>query len=357
MNQARLNRVIANMERQNLSQIVVTSTSSVYYLTGIHVEPMERMLALYIRTDGLCTLYANELFAIPSQLDLPIKLHTDCDDPAAMLADDLKPGSLGIDKSWPSHFLIRILERRGDITPVLGSDPVDQARMCKDADEIAAMRHASAINDMVMGWTIQAIREGCTETELADLVDRLFKENGANHSGEGQLVCFGPNGADPHHGPNSTVLREGDSVVMDIFTPIGRYWCDMTRTVFFRSVSEEGRKVYEAVKAANLAAEAMIRPGVLMREIDAAARKVITEAGYGPYFTHRLGHGCGLDCHEPPDNSSSCGVRTQPGMVFSVEPGIYLPGRLGVRIEDLVLVTEEGCQVLNAYPKDLRVVG
>ena len=228
--------------------------------------------------------------------------------------------------------------------------------MCKDAAEIDAMRRASKINDQVMAATIQAIHAGATENELAGLVEKLFKDHGADRSSEGQLVCFGPNGADPHHGPNDTVLKRGDSVVMDIFIPIQRYWCDMTRTVFFGAVSEEGRKVYETVRAANEAAEAMIRPGIPMRDIDAAARKVITDAGYGPYFTHRLGHGCGLECHEPPDNSSACEVLTRPGMVFSVEPGIYLPGKLGVRVEDLVLVTETGCEVLNAYPKDLLVV-
>ena len=332
MNKTRLSRVIANMEAQSLEQIVVTSTSSVYYLTGIHVEPMERMLALYIHTSGRCVLYANELFAIPPQEDLELLLHTDSDDPAALLAAGVAPGRLG-------------------------SAPVDEARMIKDEAEIAAMRRASRINDQVVGQAIAALHAGASETEIADLVERLFREKGANRSSEGQLVCFGPNGADPHHGPDGTRLREGDSVVLDIFIPIGRYWCDMTRTVFFRSASEEGRRVYETVKAANLAAEAVIRPGMPMREIDRAARRVIEEAGYGPHFTHRLGHGCGLDCHEPPDNSSACGVLTRPGMVFSVEPGIYLTGKLGVRIEDLVLVTEDGCEVLNAYPKELQVVG
>ena len=357
MNKTRLSRVIANMEAQSLEQIVVTSTSSVYYLTGIHVEPMERMLALYIHTSGRCVLYANELFAIPPQEDLELLLHTDSDDPAALLAAGVASGRLGIDKSWPSKFLIRVLEARPDVAPVLGSAPVDEARMIKDEAEIAAMRRASRINDQVVGQAIAALHAGASETEIADLVERLFQEKGANRSSEGQLVCFGPNGADPHHGPDGTRLREGDSVVLDIFIPIGRYWCDMTRTVFFRSASEEGRRVYETVKAANLAAEAVIRPGMPMREIDRAARRVIEEAGYGPHFTHRLGHGCGLDCHEPPDNSAACGVLTRPGMVFSVEPGIYLPGKLGVRIEDLVLVTEEGCEVLNAYPKELQVVG
>ena len=243
MDQTRLARVAANMAAQGLEQIVVTATASVYYLTGIYVEPMERMLALLIRDDGSCTLYANELFAIPPQPGLPMKLHTDSDDPAAILAADLKPGKLGVDKSWPSKFLIGILSRRSDIVPVLGSAPVDDARMCKDAAEIDAMRRASRINDQVMAAAIQAIHAGATENELAGLVEKRFKDHGADRSSEGQLVCFGPNGADPHHGPNNTVIKRGDSVVMDIFIPIGRYWCDMTRTVFFGGVSEEGRRV------------------------------------------------------------------------------------------------------------------
>ena len=217
------------------------------------------------------------------------------------------------------------------------------------------MIRSSAVNDQVVHAAISALREGVRENELAALVNRECLARGADCEGT-QLVCFGPNGADPHHAPNGTVLRDGDSVVLDIFIPIRRYWCDMTRTVFFRSVSDEGRRVYETVKAANLAAEAVIRPGVPMKDIDRAARKLIEDAGYGPFFTHRLGHGCGLDCHEPPDNSASSPAVAEPGMVFSVEPGIYLPGKLGVRIEDLVLVTEDGCEVLNHASKELRVV-
>lgn len=261
-----------------------------------------------------------------------------------------------MDKAWPSKFLIALLAARPDVTPVLGSAPVDDARKYKDADEISAMRRASQINDQVVEAAIAAVRAGAVESELAAYVEGLYRQHGADRSGEGQLVCFGPNGADPHHAPNGTVLRDGDSVVLDIFIPIRRYWCDMTRTVFFRSVSDEGRRVYETVKAANLAAEAVIRPGVPMKDIDRAARKLIEDAGYGPFFTHRLGHGCGLDCHEPPDNSASSPAVAEPGMVFSVEPGIYLPGKLGVRIEDLVLVTEDGCEVLNHASKELRVV-
>ena len=259
MNQARLARVLRNMERDGLTQIVISSTASVYYLTGYWVEPMERMLALYIRADGTCRLFANALFALEPQEGLELVLHQDSDAPTAALSAALLPGTLGVDKAWPSKFLIALLAARPDVTPVLGSAPVDDARKYKDADEIAAMRRASQINDQVVEAAIAAVRAGAVESELAAYVEGLYRQHGADRSGEGQLVCFGPNGADPHHAPNGTVLRDGDSVVLDIFIPIRRYWCDMTRTQLFRSESDEGRREYETVKAANLAAEAVIR--------------------------------------------------------------------------------------------------
>lgn len=353
---ARIERVLQNMEREGLGQILVTSTASVYYLTGVWVEPMERLLAFYLDGSGRRILFGNDLFGLQPAEGRELYLHNDSDDPLRDVARLVRPGKIGVDKSWPSRFLISLLEKRPDCVPAHGSAPVDEARMRKDEAEIEALRRASKINDSVVAAAIAAVREGAVESELAALVDRKFREAGAGR-GHGQLVCFGANGADPHHEPNGTVVREGDSVVFDIFIPIPYYWCDMTRTVFFRSASDEARRVYETVRQANLAAEAVIRPGLPLKTFDRAARQVIEQAGYGPYFTHRLGHGIGLECHEPPDNSAVSEVIAEPGMVFSVEPGIYLPGKLGVRIEDLVLVTETGCEVLNAYPKELQIVG
>ena len=353
---ARIERVLGYMAQEGLSQILVTSTASVYYLTGVWVDPMERMLAFYLDDSGRRVLFGNELFGLQPAPGRELFVHTDSDDPLRDVVRIVRPGKIGIDKAWPSRFLISLLGQRPDCTPALGSAPVDNARMRKDAEEIEALRRASRINDSVVAAAIEAVREGAVESQLAALVEEKFREAGAGR-GHGQLVCFGANGADPHHEPNQSVVREGDSVVLDIFIPIPYYWCDMTRTVFFRSASDEARRVYETVRAANLAAEAVIRPGVPMREFDRAAREVIEKAGYGPQFNHRLGHGIGLECHEPPDNSSVSEVIAEPGMVFSVEPGIYLPGQLGVRIEDLVLVTETGCEVLNRYPKELQIVG
>ena len=354
MNQQRLNRVRDFMAQQGLQQIIVTSTASVYYLTGLWVEPHERMIALYLSMTE-CILFGNEIFGLPEVEGAKLCIHADGENPVEALAGQAAPGCIGIDKDWASRVLIPLMQARPDLHPVLGSAPVDLARMIKDEAERHALRVASRINDLVVEGAIAALREGVREQELASLVNRLFLEQGAD--GEGvQLVCFGANAADPHHAAGPDIIQRGDCAVFDIFTPIGRYWCDMTRTVFFQQAGEEQRRVYELVRRANQTAIDLVRPGVPLRELDRAARLVIEEGGYGPRFTHRLGHGIGLDCHEPADVSGASEAVAREGMVFSIEPGIYLPGKFGVRIEDLVLVTEHGCEVLNQAGKELRIV-
>ena len=167
---------------------------------------------------------------------------------------------------------------------------------------------------------------------------------------------FGGNAANGHHGPDKTPLKEGDCVLFDVGCKKDGFCSDMTRTFFYGEPDEESRRVYETVLKAQLAAEAVIRPGILLSEVDRTARQVIEEAGYGEYFTHRLGHFIGYDVHEAGDVSPASDIVAAPGMTFSIEPGIYLPGKVGVRIEDLVLVTEDGVKVLNHYPKELQVI-
>ena len=247
--------------------------------------PFERMYALYLRTDGMVKLFGNGLFCLKSGDGMELITHSDGQDPVPALAAALRPGRLGVDKNWPAHFLIRLLELRRDITPADGSAPVDAARLQKDADEIAAMRHASQINDAVMELAVGMLHDGVKESELTDAIEKLYRERGGERSPEGLIASFGPNGANPHHGPDDTVIRPGDSVVFDLYTPIRRYWCDMTRTVFFRSATPEQRAVYEAVRQANLAAERVIRPSVPMKEFDLTARKVLETpgtAGFSP---------------------------------------------------------------------------
>ena len=359
MNTSRINRVIENMKAEGLSQIIVSTPMSVYYLIGSKIGPGERMLALVIRDDGTVILHGNRLFALNGNVSVPLVEHDDTDDCIAVLARDILPGKVGIDKFWQSQFTIRLMQARPDVVPVLGSGPVDKARMEKGEDEIEAMRAASKLNDEVTARTIAGLREGMTEAEVGALYTSIAKELGAQGCSFPPLICFGANGAEPHHGTDDeTKLKPGDVVIIDVGVKLNDYCADMTRTVFFgEPVDPDARKVYEVVKAANAAGKAAVRPGEPMKNFDRAARAVIEAAGYGPYFTHRTGHGIGLEVHEYPDNSATSEIIAQPGMTFSVEPGIYLPGRFGVRIEDLVAVTADGVEVLNALGRDAKVVG
>ena len=167
---------------------------------------------------------------------------------------------------------------------------------------------------------------------------------------------FGANAADPHHSPDGTVLKPGQCVLFDIGCVKDGYCSDMTRTYYFKTVGAKDREIYEITRRANESAEAAMKPGVRYCDLDGIARKVIADAGYGPYFTHRLGHSIGQQGHEWGDVSSANTERVRPGNVFSCEPGIYLPGETGVRIEDLCLITETGVQILNRVPKELQII-
>lgn len=217
------------------------------------------------------------------------------------------------------------------------------------------MRASSKVNDDCMAEFEALIRPGITEKEMAEAIRGIYAAHGCSGVSFPPICGFGAHAADPHHDNDDTPLEAGQCVLIDVGGVYQDYCSDMTRTFFTGEPSEEERKVYELVRQAQAAAEALVKPGVRLCDIDAAARDLITEAGYGPYFNHRLGHFIGLEDHEAGDVSAVNENVVTPGMCFSIEPGIYLPGKFGVRIEDLVLVTEDGCEVLNHYPHELRV--
>lgn len=357
VNADRLARMQKKMQEKSLTQIVITDPSSIFYLTGKRIEPGERLLALYLGADGENRLLVNELFTVPEELGVSKIWFNDTQDGVALLADCVRPGeTLGIDKSMAAGFLLRLMEKNAAAGYVNASPCVDETRACKDNAEAGLMRAASALNDRAMEQAREAIREGMTEEELGEEVIRAYRQLGADGVSFEPLVAFGPNAAVGHHAPGGTRLQAGDCVLVDIGCKKDGYCSDMTRTFFYRSASDELRKIYELVRRANEAGRAAVRPGARFSEIDAAARSIIAEAGYGQYFTHRLGHSIGIDVHEYGDVSSVNDRRVEPGMTFSIEPGIYLPGVGGVRIEDLVLVTDLGCSTLNFAPRKLQIL-
>ncbi len=355
MKTSRLNRVLSGMEKMGLRQVLVTSTESVCYLTGIWIAPGERLMALLLGEGG-CRLVVNRMFDAPPSESLKITAFDDAEDSVAALAGFIAPGLLGVDKAWPSRFLLSLMEKRPDVRPVNGSAPVDEARMLKDEEEIAALRASSRMNDRVTGLLRRSLAEGETELDVARRYADLGMKEGASGLGFEPLICFGAGAAEPHHATGGARLKKGDAVILDVGLNVRHALSDMTRTVFFGSATDEEKRVYDVVRRANEAGKAAVRPGVALSEIDRAARGVIEAAGYGEHFLHRTGHGLGLEVHEPPDVSASGRYVAQPGMVFSVEPGVYLQGRFGVRVEDLVLVTPDGCEVLNDLDRDFLIV-
>ena len=278
----RIARVRRGMEAMGLSQILVSQPESIYYLTELFVQPGERMLALLIDQRGE-TLFVNHMFALSDVAgDVNLCEFDDVDDPIRLLASKLQPGKIGIDKVWDSHFTIRLMEHRGDLLPVVGSKPVDEARMRKDASEIDAMRASSRLNDQVVGALRSSLQLGERESDVARRYTELAVNAGAENFSFTPLICFGRNCAEPHHSTDATRLRAGDAVILDVGLSLNRAMSDMTRTVFMGSATDEQKKVYDIVLAANMAAKAAVRPGVPLRDIDRAARKGTKPSDHAP---------------------------------------------------------------------------
>ena len=241
------------MEAMGLEQIIVSAPASVFYLTGTWVRPGERMLALYVHKSGEARLFANRLFALAGNVDAPLSEFDDTEDPIALLSQSVRPGTLGIDKSWPSHFTLRLMEARKDVRCVVGSAPVDDARMCKDEEEIALMRESSLKNDQAIVTAMGAIRAGAKESDVGAAYDRAAAALGATGNSFPSLICFGANCAEPHHSTDDTLLSAGDSVILDVGLCWRRYCSDMTRTVFYGAPTDEQKRVFDLVCKANAA--------------------------------------------------------------------------------------------------------
>ncbi len=358
LNQKRLERVNENLEKIGLKQTIITDVMAVYYLVGKKLFSGERFLGFLVGSGVKPVLIVNELNRFEEDLGVPVQYYKDGDPLVPIFADKvLHDEVLGVDKNMAAHFLLELME--GNIVKGFanGSLAVDHTRAIKDEEEKEKMRRSSRINDLAMAKFKELIHEGVTEREVASRMPGIYKALGAERQAFA-IVAFGENSADPHHIPDDTVIKEGDTVLFDVGCVFEDYNSDMTRTFFYKKYPEpEAERIYNLVKDANEAAEAMLKVGVSLKDVDSAARDIITEGGYGPDFTHRLGHFIGLEVHEYGDVSQANPNLTEAGNIFSIEPGIYHRAIAGVRIEDLVIVTEDGCEVLNSFPKDIEVIG
>ncbi|HET6711464.1 Xaa-Pro peptidase family protein [Amycolatopsis sp.] len=361
---ARLDRARAAAAAAGTDALLIAPGSDLRYLLGQAGGSFERLTTLVVPADGTPALVVPKLEA-PGYADVPtddlgVELLTwvDGDDPYKLVADRLgKPGRVAVSDFTPALHVLALRAALGTAEQTLAGPVVRELRMRKDAAEIASLREAGAAIDRVHARVHEWLRPGRTEAEVgADIAAAIVEEG--HVQADFVIVGSGPNGASPHHDVSGRVIEKGDVVVVDIGGPLpAGYNSDSTRTYAVGTPRDaDVAETYAVLQRAQAAAVAAVRPGVTAEAVDAAARDVIAEAGFGEYFIHRTGHGIGLDVHEEPYIIAGNALPLEPGMAFSVEPGIYQPGRWGARIEDIVIVTEDGVESVNNQPHELVVL-
>jgi D-alanyl-D-alanine dipeptidase len=359
---ARMERAAAQASAAGLLGLLVTPGPDLVYFTGyapIAITERITMLAIQAGRDPemiVPILERPDAEDAPSASAMLLRDWTDGDDPYEAAAAMLDPaGRYAIsDSAWAMHVLgLQAALPKSSYVSMTSSLPM--VRAIKDEDELERLAAAGAAADASLEEIVKVRFAGRSESDIAADLAGLLRKHGHSEV-DFTVVGSGPNGANPHHEMSDRIIEDGDMVVLDFGGIKDGYGSDTTRTVHVGEPTDEEREVHEIVRQAQQAGFEAVRPGIACQEIDRAARKVIADAGYGEYFIHRVGHGIGLTTHEPPYMVEGETHPIEPGMCFSIEPGIYLPGRFGVRIEDIVVATEDGGRPLNNTSHHMRIV-
>jgi Xaa-Pro aminopeptidase len=357
-----MERATAQAAEAGLTGLLVTPGPDLLYFTGYQpVAITERitMLALHVTRDPAMivpVLERPDAEAAPGAATLALSDWPDGSDPYAATAALLEPdGRYAIsDSAWSMH-LLGLQQALPDSTYVSMTTALPMLRAVKDTDELDRLAAAGAAADATFEQILDVGFAGRRERDVGADLTKFLRDHGHSEV-DFTVVGSGPNGANPHHEMSDRTIEDGDMVVLDFGGLYDGYGSDTTRTVHVGEPTHEEREVFEIVRRAQQKAFDAVRPGIACQEIDRVARQVITDAGYGEFFIHRTGHGIGLTTHEPPYMVEGETHATEPGMCFSIEPGIYLPSRFGVRIEDIVTVTEEAGRRLNNTSRHLHIV-
>jgi Xaa-Pro dipeptidase len=365
--QERLERLRGLLRQGGYACAALIPGAAIYYLTGITYHLGKRPQVLFVPVEGEPAMIvpALEVGHAGAHQPFPIRLYPYTDAEGSPIAFERVCHDLGLAGAALAVEGIKMRVLEGQLiekfAPGVRLISADQQftdlRIIKQPSELALMRQAIDISQTALEATLTQIKPGMTERHIATLLQSAMTARGAHGNAFDITVLAGANSALPHGTSGDAVIREGNLLLFDFGATVHHYPADITRTFAVGTLDAELANVYEIVKAANAAGIAAARPGITAQEVDRATRKVIAEAGYGDYFVHRTGHGLGLDVHEAPNIVEGNSVLLEPGMVFTVEPGIYLPGRGGVRIEDNVVITAAGAEVLTSFPKTLRHVG
>lgn len=360
----RMQQLTAQLANQSMQAAIITNPKHVYYLSGFRSDPHERLLALIVTADGASKLLVPQLDRAGAEASASvdgIESHRDTDDAYSILAGMIGTAGAGIIAIEKERVTVSQFERLKEVLPMASLSGIDEAllamRAVKSADEIARIKHAVQLIEQVLQDTLPLVKPGVTELELAADIDFRMRKVGAEGPSFDTTVLAGANSALPHGSPSNRRIAEGELLLFDMGVYADGYVSDITRTFAVGDISDELKRIYDAVLKANERGIQALGPGIPMMQADLAARSHIEACGYGDRFTHRLGHGIGLDIHEYPSLHGANADLLRPGMVVTVEPGIYVPNLGGVRIEDDVLITSEGAQSLTTFPKELTIIG
>ena len=361
-------RLAEALKTAAIDALVLNPGPSLIYLTGLHFHLMERPIAVIFTPGQPLTIILPELeTAKLTGLPYPVNVFTYNDNPAtwpdiyrqAGQSTKIEGSRVGVE---PGRFRVLELRYLETVVPysqiVSAENVIASLRICKDALEISAMRKAVDIAQQALHATLPLIRIGMSEKDIAaELILQLLRAGTHADMPFTPIVSSGPNSANPHALPSNRTLSPGDFLVIDWGASYDGYVSDLTRTFAVGKVDPELEKIYDIVKQANSAGRATGRPGIPAGDVDRAARTIIENAGYGKYFTHRTGHGIGMEGHEEPYMHAANQLSLAPGMAFTVEPGIYLADYNGVRIEDDVVITADGTESLSNFPRELMTIG
>lgn len=362
---SKLQQIQNYLKEQKVDAAFITTPDNVFYVSGFKSEPHERLLGVMVFQDA-------EPFIICPKMEVPDALatgwayaavgHEDTEDAwdvvlKAVEERNVHISSIAIEKS---HLTVDRLERMevifGGVKAINLDDQLNTMRVIKDEEELEKLRKAAELADYAIEVGCREIAEGKTELEILTAIEFEMKKKGVSKMSFDTMVLSGTKTASPHGVPGERKIQKGDFILFDLGVVYEGYCSDITRTVAFGEPTAAQREIYETVRLAEETAVEMVRPGVKAKDLDKAARDVITNAGYGEYFTHRLGHGLGISVHEFPSINGANEFVLEEGMVFTIEPGIYNPEVTGVRIEDDVVVTKDGVEVLTKFPKELQII-
>lgn len=361
----RLEKLQAWMKENDIEVSFLTSSENVFYLSGYYTNPHERLLALAVfqEQEPFLVCPGMEVHdAKRSGWEYEIIGFSDIENPWEMILKAINKRISGVSKAAieKEHMNVERYEQLSRLFPnaayVSAEEKLRMLRMIKDTKELKIIEEACALADYAIEVGVSEIKEGRTELEVLNAVEYALKQKGVTEMSFATMVLTGANAASPHGTPGTTKIQKGDLVLFDLGVVVERYCSDITRTVAYGDINDKQKEIYDTVLKAQLAAVEASKPGVSAAEVDLTARRIIADAGYGEYFPHRLGHGLGISIHEYPSLTETNELIIEEGMVYTIEPGIYVPEVAGVRIEDDIYIGADGAKILTKFPKELQII-